>query len=470
MPWLAAMDEQSEDPPTRMVKGGDGDAPRYERLGRVRLKVVKGPEAGRDFHVAISRERLLRGGRSDLNDIVLRDDSISAFHFSLRFEAAGISLCDLGSRNGVFAGGVRIREAVLDLDAVFRVGETTLQITGSDNVSVPLSTHDHFGEMYGVSPVMRELFADLERVAALPTNTVPVLVTGETGTGKELVARGLHERSARANQPFVVLDCTALPRELADAIVFGHTRGAFSGAVTDHAGVFEKAHRGTLFIDELGELPLELQPKLLRVLDLGEVCRFNEQQHVRKVDVRIVCATNRDLRRMVDEGRFRKDLYYRVRGKPVQLPSLRERGDDVVFLAERFLRLLAEKLGVEWQFTSAAYDALRAARWPGNVRQLRKVVECAAQLSTSTVVDARDLYLEDTDADIRGSDVSPLFLMPWGEARDEFQREYLKALMQRIGTQRGWINRAAEFTQMGRDGFARALRRLSLYPNAVEDP
>src|SRR5690606_28449165 len=155
-------------------------------------------------------------------------------------------------------------------------------------------------------------------------------VTGETGTGKELVARGLHDRSARASGPFIVLDCTAIPRELADAIVFGHTRGAFSGAVSDRAGVFELADGGTLFLDELVERRLELQAKLLRVLDRGEVCRFNEQNRTRKVNARVISATNRDLRAMVDEGRFREDLYFRVYGKHIELPSLRERGGDVV--------------------------------------------------------------------------------------------------------------------------------------------
>jgi DNA-binding NtrC family response regulator len=460
-----------EQPSTRMVKGGgDGGGPRYERLGRVRLKVVAGPEAGRDFHVAVARDRVLRGGRSDLNEVVLRDELISAFHFSLQFEAEGIVLRDLGSRNGTFAGGVRVREAVLDLDAVFCAGETTLQVAGADKVSVPLSTSDHFGDMYGTSPIMRELFAELDRVAALPSSTLPVLVTGETGTGKELVARGLHERSARAKQPFVVLDCTALPRELADAIVFGHGRGAFTGAVADHAGVFEQDHRGTLFIDELGELPLELQPKLLRVLDRGEVCRFNEPRSVRAVDVRVVCATHRDLRRMVAEKRFREDLYFRILGKHVQLPSLRERDDDVVLLAERFLAAIAGQLNEPRRFTPAAYAALRAARWPGNVRQLRKVVECAAQLCTGGLVDAGDLGLEAGDDATGGGDVSPLLLMPWAAACDEFQREYLKALMQRVGARRGWINRAAEFAGMGRDGFVKALKRLELYPHAVEAP
>ena len=466
---LAAMDQEEEGPPTRAVRPGI-EAPSHERLGSVRLRVLNGAESGREFKVPVSRGRLLIGGRNAVNDIVLVDELISGFHFSLEFEAAGIVLRDLESKNGVFVNGVRVREAVIELDTVFCVGETNLQITGAHNVSVPLSASDHFGAMYGWSPIMRELFAELDRVASLPSSILPVLITGETGTGKELVARGLHERSSRARGPFIVLDCTAIPRELADAIVFGHTRGAFSGAVTDHAGVFEQAHGGTLFIDELGELPLELQAKLLRVLDRGEVCRFNEQSRMRKVDVRVISATNQDLRRMVAEGRFREDLFFRVFGKHIELPSLRERGDDVVRLAARFLGAACERLGgPPKQLTPAACVALRPATWPGNLRHLEKVIECAAQLTARPEIDVPDLQLDMRGGAPRPGLQSGLLLMPWEEAQTAFQREYLKALIRRVGIWRGWINHAAALASMDRSGFVKALKRLDLYRNAMED-
>ena len=472
LPRCTAMNDDLEtlDPlPTRTARAGP--AASHQRLGSVRLKVLGGAEAGREFKVTVNRERLLRGGRNAVNDIVLQDDLISGFHFSLEFEAGGIVLRDLGSTNGVFVNGVRVREALLELDAVFVVGQTSLQIAGADEVSVALSASDHFGEMYGWSPVMRELFAELDRVAAMPSSMLPVLVTGETGTGKELVARGLHERSARARGPFIVLDCTAVPRELADAIVFGHNRGAFTGAASDHAGVFEQAHGGTLFIDELGELPLELQPKLLRVLDRGEVCRFNEQSRMRKVDVRVISATNRDLRRRISEGRFREDLFFRVLGKHIALPSLRAREGDVLRLAERFVAGLCGQLGVgRKRLTPAASAALRAAAWPGNVRQLRKVVECAVQLTMGEEIDVQDLNLEAGGGAARdGLQSRELFGMPWEDAQAGFQREYIKALMQRVGTQRGWINAASKLAGMDRSGFVRALKRLELYRSAMED-
>ena len=452
------------DSPTRTVNAG-APPPSYQRLGRVHLKVLGGPEAGRSFQVALTRERLLRGGRSATNDIVLQDDLVSSLHFSLDFQASAIVLRDLDSTNGVFVHGVRVLAALIDLDAVFRVGQTTLQLVSADKVQVLLSASDHFGELHGASPVMRELFSELERVAALPTSTLPVLVTGDTGTGKELVARGLHDRSARARGPFIVLDCTAIPPNLADSLVFGYTRGAFSGAESDKAGVFELAHGGTLFIDELGELPLEVQAKLLRVLDRGEVSRFNEQSRVRKVDVRVISATNRDLRRMVAEGRFREDLFFRVYGKHVALPPLRERGDDVLLLADRFLKSACDRLGIpRKQLSPAAREALRAATWDGNVRQLVKVIECAAQLTAGDTIDVKDLSLEPIGGARRdGEATHQLFQKPWDEAQTGFQREYIRALMQRVGTRRGWINHAAALAGMDRSGFVRALKRLDLY-------
>lgn len=464
-PSLTDMDQRdANDPKTRpLVSRPVG--PSYERLGRVRLKILRGPEEGRVFEIAVSHERTIRGGRNKTNDVVLQDDLVSAFHFSLHFGPGGIVLRDIDSTNGVFVQGVQVREAVLDLKAEFRVGDTTLQIVGTDTVSVRLSEKDHFDEMYGWSPVMRELFADLERIAAVPSSTLPVLITGETGTGKELVARGLANRSCRAKKPFIVLDATSIPHDLADSVLSGYARGAFTGANTDHAGVFEQADGGTLFIDELGELPRELQGKLLRVLERGEISRINEQKRVRRVDVRVISATNRDLRRMVAEGTFREDLLFRLLGKHIELPNLHERGDDTILLAERFLAELCTRIGLAPKhFTAAAREALRAAPWPGNVRQLRKVVECAIHDTDGSVIDRGDLHLDLGITLHRGKrDFDPLLLMRWPDAQEAFQREYLKALIQRSGREHGWITRAAAFAGMERSGFVRALKRHGLY-------
>jgi pSer/pThr/pTyr-binding forkhead associated (FHA) protein len=247
----------------------------HRRLGRLVLVVVEGPDRGKQHQIEVCRGRLVKAGRSATNELEIHDELVSGTHFELLVQEQGICLRDLGSRNGVYILGTRVREALLDIGAVFRVGSTSIKIVSTATISVPVSDNDHFGELYGDSPIMREAFAELERIAAL-AERLPVLITGETGTGKELVARGLHDASARAAGPFVVLDCTALPRELAESQILGHARGAFTGAVRDYAGLFEQAHGGTLFIDELGELPLELQAKLLRPIERGEVVRLGD--------------------------------------------------------------------------------------------------------------------------------------------------------------------------------------------------
>jgi DNA-binding NtrC family response regulator len=242
-----------------------------------------------------------------------------------------------------------------------------------DTASAPAS----LGRLWTVAASMRRVLA---RVEELGKSDASVLVQGETGTGKELVAEALHEASARASGPLVVVDCASIPRELIETELFGHVRGSFTGAQSDRPGAFEAASGGTLFIDELGELPLDLQPRLLRVLEKQEVRRVGGNQ-VRRVDVRIVAATNRDLAREVAEGRFREDLYYRLAVVRLELPSLRSRPEDVVFLAERFLAEAGA--GAPLALTEATRARLLEHRWPGNVRELRNVVERGAALSDS---------------------------------------------------------------------------------------
>ncbi len=234
---------------------------------------------------------------------------------------------------------------------------------------------EQLGRLFTVSDAMRRLFA---RVREAATSDAAVLLEGETGTGKELLAEALHEQSARADKPLVVVDCASIPSELIESELFGHVRGSFTGALADRAGAFEAAHGGTLFIDELGELPLELQPRLLRVLEKQELRRVGSNQ-TRRVDVRVVAATNRQLSREVAEGRFREDLYYRLAVLRLQIPSLRQRPEDVLFLAERFLAE-ASVFG-PLELTEDTRARLLAHRWPGNVRELRNTIERGAALS-----------------------------------------------------------------------------------------
>ena len=241
----------------------------------------------------------------------------------------------------------------------------------------------NFGRIVGESPALRKMLAQLEAVAQ---TSASVLIQGESGVGKELVAHALHSRSSRANGPFVKVNCASIPRELFESEFFGHVRGAFTGAHRDRVGRFELAHGGTLFLDEIGEIPLELQGKLLRVLQEGEYERVGDDQ-TRSVDVRLIAATNRDLAALVKQGGFREDFYYRLSVFPIQVPPLRERGDDVVQLASHFVERVCTDFGrAPLRLSTQHIDLLTDYSWPGNIRELKNVIERAVILSTGNVL------------------------------------------------------------------------------------
>ncbi|EMI15844.1 transcriptional regulator, NifA subfamily, Fis Family [Rhodopirellula maiorica SM1] len=244
----------------------------------------------------------------------------------------------------------------------------------NDYLQEEVNTNHSFGDMVGSSAALQKVTQQIELVA--PTDST-VLVTGESGTGKELVAREIHRRSSRSDRPLIKVNCAAIPRELYDSEFFGHTKGSFTGAVRDRVGRFELADGGTLFLDEIGEIPLELQSKLLRVLQEGELERVGEEQ-TREVDVRIIAATNRDLKAESEAKRFRADLYYRLSVFPIELPSLSKRKEDIPLLAEHLLHQLARKLGRETpRLTKANIQQLKQYEWPGNIRELQHVLERA---------------------------------------------------------------------------------------------
>ncbi|MCA9718435.1 MAG: sigma-54-dependent Fis family transcriptional regulator [Myxococcales bacterium] len=438
---------------------------------RVMLVVSEGPDRG--VQIQAARQRLTIG-RSAVNDLVLTDTLVSGLHAELVVNERGVLLRDLGSTNGTTVAGVRVREAWLDPGMKIMLGKTEIVFKSADEVQVPISRQQQFGAMYGASPAMREIFAVLERVA--PTE-MSVLIGGETGCGKELVARALHDESPRHKGPFVVLDCGSLPRELAEAAILGHKKGSFTGAVSDRAGCFEDANQGTLFLDEIGELPLELQPKLLRVLDRREVQRIGENT-VRKVDVRVVAATHRDLRTMVSRGEFREDLYFRLSVMMVELPPLRDRGDDVLLLAEKFLDDFRRTHGRAPQLSDAARQALLSEQWPGNVRELKNTIERAAYLATGAVIDPSDLYLGrrpdkrrqsqeqgagESSADMEVVD-EELYGMPFKEAKqvllDGFEQGYFKRLLAQTG---GNLSRASAQAGITRYYLRELLKRHGLH-------
>src|SRR5215468_9428253 len=343
------------------------------RLRRCRIEVVTGADAGlvRDIESSVIRIGARRG-----NDIQLTDSKVSGLHCEIRLDDRGYRLRDLDSTNGTYVSQLRVNDIYIQPGTHIALGGTRLRFEPlGDSVEIELSDTDRFGSMIGRSVKMRELFARLEKLASSDTT---VLVTGETGVGKELVAEALHDHSVRAKGPFIVLDCGSIPPNLIESELFGHERGAFTGAATSYAGAFERAHGGTVFLDEIGELPLAMQPKLLRVLERKEVRRVGGTKTT-EVDMRVLAATNRDLGVEVNRGRFREDLYYRLAVARVHVPPLRDRKDDLPLLIEH---ILATTPGGETaSIAQETIDLMMKHDWPGNVRELRNVIERAVLLA-----------------------------------------------------------------------------------------
>jgi transcriptional regulator with GAF, ATPase, and Fis domain len=351
----------------------------------IELRVVTGPDAGLEVSLGLP---VLRMGAAPDNDVVLTDRAVSRRHAEIRMTPAGLLLRDLGSTNGTFINDVRITEAYIPADAECRLGYSRLLIrqhTEERKVAVP--RQDHLGELVGSSERMRELYGLIRAVASTPTT---VHLHGESGAGKELVARTLHAFSGRPG-PLVVFDASVADPEMVRNDLFGHIKGAFTGATGAREGAFRQAHTGTLFIDEIGELPLDLQPRLLRVLETREVLPIGSDKPLR-VDVRVITATHRDLEAMVRTGAFRADLFYRLSVVPIEVPALREIREDIPLIA----RQLCERLQLQCRLSAAAMEALQGYSWPGNVRELRNVLERAAVLRGEREIRPEDLRLSRT--------------------------------------------------------------------------
>ena len=386
---LAVQDEEPRDGDSGDHSGlttvFEGERATVRRLRKAKLVVVDGPDAGKEIEISKAR---CSGGRSIINDLVIQDKSVSGTHFEIAVRDDGYRLRDLDSRNGTFVGDLQLREVFLRPGVVFRCGQTKVQFQPTqDVVEIELSKEDRFDKVVGGSATMREIFASLEKISP---SDLTCLITGETGTGKELIARGIHNASPRVNKPFVVLDCGSIPRDLIESTLFGHEKGSFTGAVGQHRGCFEQASGGTIFLDEIGELDIHLQPKLLRVLEQREIKRVGGDKTI-KVDVRVLAATNRDLRAEVNAGNFREDLYFRLSVVNVELPPLRDRREDVPAIANHFLRDVVARRGMNMSFGQDAMVAMSSHSWPGNVRELRNVVERAAALSDGPVLTRQDL-------------------------------------------------------------------------------
>jgi DNA-binding NtrC family response regulator len=312
-------------------------------------------------------------------DVIVADQAVSRVHAEIEPREEGVWVRDLNSRNGTFIEGVRVESACVMHGFTIRVGATDMLVHYSSAEHEPVESwpSDRFGPLVGRSQVMRELFATLARLS--PTES-SIMITGETGTGKELVARAIHQASMRASGPFVVVDCATLSESLIEAELFGHTKGAFTGAHAHRAGAIETADGGTVFLDEIGELPIGMQPKLLRVLESSTVRRIGESKH-RNVNVRFLTATHRDLLSMVNRGEFREDLYFRLAVLPVRVPSLRERLEDIELLLAHF-----SEGSRDW-LTPNVLRALEARPWRGNVRELRNFAERARAIGATEALD-----------------------------------------------------------------------------------
>jgi transcriptional regulator with GAF, ATPase, and Fis domain len=403
--------------------------------------------------------RCMLTGRTTLGSapgaqVRIGDREVSRLHAELEPTDRGTWVRDLGSRNGTFVENLQVGAALVPDGARIRVGGTEVELHYPAAASpVELWPHERFGGLIGASAAMRELFAQMARVAQ---SDAPVLILGETGTGKELAARAIHDASPRAAGPFVIVDCAALASSIIEGELFGHARGAFTGAVAARAGSFEAAHGGTIFLDEIGELPPALQPKLLRVLESRTIKRLGEHEH-RPIDVRLVAATHRDLRRMVNAAAFREDLYFRIAVLPLVLPPLRARKDDIPLLFRHFL---GDRQPVE----PVSPRELAEMPWLGNVRELRNFVERACAIGAKDALQSSRASGGTAGSPAAGGEVAAVaFDQPFKEFRERWidhgEREYLQRLLELHGRS---VAATAEAAGLDRTYVYRLIRKHGL--------
>ncbi len=418
---------------------------------RFRLTVVEGPGRGATWQSSTDRCSI---GSHVRNDLVVEDPTVSRFHCEIVIDETGIRVRDLGSRNGTVVDGVGVLVAFVRVGSMMRLGKTVIRFELSTETNrLPLSEETQFGSLKGVSPAMRATFAMLARAAE---SEATVLLEGETGTGKSQAAHSVHRKSARTKGPFIVVDCGAIHGNLLESELFGHEKGSFTGAFDRRVGAFEEASGGTLFLDEVGELPIDLQPKLLRALEAREVRRVGANSY-KPVDVRVIAATNRDLRADVNAGRFRADLYFRLAVVTIAMPPLRQRPEDVPAIAEDILASLRAPQDAADQLRTPEFMAqIRNAAWPGNVRELRNYIERCLILRT---IEPRED--EETSTDMTndgGFVVDPT--APYASEREraiaDFERRYFHALLR---LHDGKVARAAGAAGMDRAYLYRLLKR-----------
>ena len=433
------------------------DVPSFSRQNRGGIfMVIKGPDRGESVRLA---DRSVSFGSAPSCELVLTDKTVSRKHLVAELVGDEVIMIDQGSTNGTFIGDSRFEKIAIGFGAEIKLGRTVIKFLPDEEVVEPEpSAETAFGSIVGADTKMRQLFHLLTDVAA--TNAT-VLIEGETGTGKELIAEEIHNHSPRRDGPFVVFDCGSVPRELIESMLFGHVKGSFTGAVTDRKGAFAEAHGGTIFLDEIGEMALDLQPSLLRVLDKRAVRKVGSNVY-EKIDVRVVAATNRDLRAEVAKKAFREDLYYRLAVIRVSGPPLRERGADIPLLVNHFMQSFGPQLGC------APEDMAKLVRhsWPGNVRELRNSIERACLLSRNGMVNIEDALLGQEAAPALGIRTDLPFKEAKGQLVEMFEREYIEDLMRRHKMN---LSAAAREAQIDRKHLRELIRKYALDPRAKLD-
>ena len=402
--------------------------------------------------VAIGGRPLIVGAHRSC-DLILEDPQVSRQHAELVVTGEGIKVRDLGSTNGTFWQESRVAEVIVPAGAAIRIGTTLIKFATDEVPLLPPSERHRFGGLVGQSVAMRELFAVLE--LASPTDAT-ILIEGESGTGKELAARAIHDHSPRARVPLVVLDCSAVSEQLVESHLFGHVRGAFTGAASDRRGAFVEANGGTLFVDEIGELSLPAQAKLLRALEAQTVQPVGADRPV-KVDTRVIAATHRDLANMVERKQFRFDLFYRLAVVHASIPPLRERSEDIPVLVDYFHEGRGRAAG---PIGGANLDLLMRHSWPGNVRELRNALERAWALSQPEAGFA-DLRLALATGAMSHSPAEIVDTsLPFKEAKEswieKFERRYLTAVFAAHDRN---ITHAADHAGINRRHFRTLLRK-----------
>ncbi|MDI1430130.1 sigma 54-interacting transcriptional regulator [Polyangium sorediatum] len=421
------------------------------RSNKIRIEVGEGPQAGEMRELPGPEIRIGSGADCDFK---VKDPTVSRHHLTLRIERNKIRILDAGSLNGTNVDGVQVRDGYARPDSRITIGKTVFRLLMLNTIiELPLFPGECFGQMLGRSTAMRAVFSVLARAAETDAT---VLIEGETGTGKEVAARAIHDASPRSEGPFVVLDCSAISPELAESELFGHVKGSFTGATMDRPGIFEEADGGTVFLDEIGELPHGLQPKLLRALERMEVRRVGANRP-KQFDVRVVAATNRPLPRAVDLGVFREDLYYRLAVVPVRLPPLSERSEDIPMLVRHFEKELSKRMRSTQPLSQEVVDRFSGLTWNGNVRELRNAV--ARVLAFGAGEGPKTPETWEPDVQSLGIRLDDPLLHGRDRVAQAYEKHYLRLMLQKTD---GNVSRAAELAGVGRKFVQMAMKRYGL--------